>query len=119
MSMNPHEKKSISIVKDGQPKVNENCLKDGQVILQPLAMRIPNIHGVYSPSELSPKKTLSDKEFSSHYANYSISMRVCFDESQSPEELMQRSEIVTAYGFGLDCWYIVVAVESGGDVQEK
>jgi len=78
------------------------------VVLQPVTMRIPNSHGVYSPSRLRTPKVVSYDEFLKRYANHPTGIRVCFDEILSPATILERSELVTAYGFGLDCWYIVV-----------
>jgi hypothetical protein len=86
--------------------------KGGIVILQPITMRIPNSHGVYSPSKLRPPKLISHEEFLSRYANHPKGMRVCFDETLSPATIFERSELITAYGFGLDCWYIIVSHHS-------
>lgn len=77
------------------------------VILQPVAMRIPNRHGVYSPSKLKPKKKISYEEFLSYYADYPIKIRICFDETPSSATIFQRSALVTAYSSSLDCWYTV------------
>lgn len=89
------------------------CLKEGVVVLQPLAMTVPNRHGIYSPSKLEPKKEISYKIFLAQYADYPQKIRVCFDEAFSSEALLQKSEWVTAYGFGLDCWYMVVTSNAG------
>jgi hypothetical protein len=77
------------------------------VILQPIAMRVPNRYGIYSPSKLKPKREISYREFLSCYADHSRKIRVCFDETPSASTIFQRSELITAYGSGLDCWYIV------------
>lgn len=77
------------------------------VILQPVVMRIPNRHGIYSPSKFTPKKEISYEKFLSRYADHPRRIRICFDEIPSPDTLLQKSELVTAYGFGLDCWYII------------
>jgi hypothetical protein len=71
-------------------------------------MRIPNSYDVYSLSQLRPLVVVSDKEFLARYANHPVGVRVCFDEAPIPATIVQRSEFVTAYGFGLDCWYVVV-----------
>ena len=86
------------------------------VVLQPIAMRIPNRYGVYSPSRLRPPKTMLYAEFLSRYADYPLKIRVCFDETPVYDTLLQNSRWVTAYGAGLDCWYIV-ASDSQGDNQ--
>ncbi|MBE7550463.1 MAG: hypothetical protein HS126_05235 [Anaerolineales bacterium] len=89
--------------------LDEINLKEGQVTLQPIVMRIPNSYGVYSPSKLEPQKKIYYEEFLSRYAEYPREIRVCLDETPTPSTLFQRSKLITAYGFGLDCWYIVVA----------
>jgi hypothetical protein len=97
-----------------QEGVAEN-VSDGQIVtLQPLAMRIPNGYGIYSPSKISPKKQICYKEFISHYKDHSRKIRVCFDElpPSDPEILFKRSELVTVYGFGLDCWYTLESTTS-------
>jgi hypothetical protein len=83
--------------------------QEGMVILQPVTMRIPNRHSVYSPSRLRPRKKVSYDEFLVRYANHPHGIRICFDETPSPATIFERSELVTAYGYGLDCWYIVVS----------
>lgn len=86
--------------------------KERVVILQPVAIRIPNSHNVYSPSQLKPQKVLSYEEFLACYADRPKEIRVCFDEIPSLATIYEKSELVTAYGFGLDCWYIIVAREN-------
>lgn len=81
--------------------------QNGIVILQPVAMRIPNSHGVYSPSKLRSKKAMSYEEFLARYANHPRAIRICFDETPSSATIFERSESITAYGLGLDCWYII------------
>jgi len=79
----------------------------GTVILQPVAMIIPNSHGVYSPSRLRLKKEISYKEFLARYANQAQGIWICFDKTASAGTIFQKSQFVTAYSLGLDCWYIV------------
>jgi len=83
--------------------------KDAVVTLQPIAMRIPNRHGIYSPSKIRPQKQISYEDFLSRFADYSRQIRVCFDEKPASETLLANAHLVTAYGSGLDCWYIVAA----------
>ncbi len=87
--------------------IDETTVKDGVVTLWPLTMRIFNSQGIYSPSKLKPKKTVSYETFLSQYADYSIKMRVCFDENPAFDTLFQHSKLVTAYGLGLDGCYII------------
>ncbi|MCB0163015.1 MAG: hypothetical protein KDI79_02240 [Anaerolineae bacterium] len=82
-------------------------LSEQVVNLQPLAMRLPNRFGIYCPSKFEPKKTMTYREFLKNYADHPRRMRVCFDENPTTETLLERSEVVTAYGSGLDCWYCV------------
>lgn len=83
--------------------LQENCL----VTLQPIVKRIPNNFNVYFPSKLRPKKEISYEEFLSRYAQHPTGIYVCFLESPSVDEMIQKSKYVTAYNFGLDCWYII------------
>jgi len=87
--------------------VDQTCPRQRMVILQPIVMRIPNSRNVYSPSRLRPKKEISYNEFLAQYANQARGIRICFEETPSPATIFQRSELITAYSFGLDCWYIV------------
>ena len=87
-------------------------LSDQVVNLQPLAMRLPNRHGIYCPSRFEPKKAITYHEFLKNYADHPRRMRVCFDENPTSDTLLARSEIITAYGNGLDCWY---CVETSGE----
>lgn len=88
-----------------------NELRNKQIVLQPLAMRVPNAHNVYSPTQLIPKKVMNPAEFLARYADHARSIRVCFDQTPSSDTIFERSENVTGYGFGFDCWYII---ESNG-----
>jgi hypothetical protein len=83
--------------------------KKGGVILQPVTMRIPNRYSIYSPSRLKPKIAVSYEEFLSQYAKYPRGIHICFDVIPTPDAILQRTKLITAYGFGLDCWYIVAA----------
>jgi hypothetical protein len=84
------------------------------VILQPIAMRIPNSQGVYSPNKLEPQKEMRYEEFLSRYADNPRKIRVCFNETLSLDILLREAKLVTAYSFGLDCWYIVTHhIENG------
>jgi hypothetical protein len=85
---------------------DEGHLEHIAVILHPLAMRIPNSEGVYFLSELQPKKRISLKTFLSRYANCPQKIRVSFDTPASLDQLLHNSEIVTAYGFGAEGWYL-------------
>jgi hypothetical protein len=80
----------------------------GTVILQPVAMIIPNRYGVHSQNELKPQKLLTYEEFLSQYADHPRRIRICLDETVPSDTILQRSDLVTAYGSGLDCWYVVL-----------
>lgn len=80
-----------------------------KVILQPISMRIPNNEGIYFRSKIRPLKEIAYEEFLSKYADHPQGIRVCFDETLSWSDSIQESELITAYGYGLDCWYIVAA----------
>jgi hypothetical protein len=95
---------------------DRTLLKDGIVMLQPVAMRFPNRYSIYSPSRLSPPKAVSYVEFLERYANQPIGIRICFDEMPSPATILDRSELLTGYGFGLDCWYIVIGYYGPHDI---
>jgi hypothetical protein len=98
-------------ISDGQQldAANQIRHKGGTVILKPLAMRIPNSHGIYSLSQLSPQRVVSEDEFLLRYADHARRVRVCLDEIPSSTTIFERSQLITVYGFGLDCWYIVAA----------
>jgi len=76
--------------------------------LQPVAMRVPNRHHIYAPSKLASRKTIPYHEFLARYADHPRQIRICFAETYVVDEMLQQSEWLTAYSFGLDCWYIVV-----------
>lgn len=110
MSLDSPRKESTPTSRNQQPETADQAYsKEGMVVLQPVAMRIPNSHNVYSPSKLRPQKGVSYEEFLARYANHPRGIRICFDEILSPVTIFQRSALVTAYGFGLDCWYVVAA----------
>lgn len=67
--------------------------------LTPLAMRVPNSRGVYAPSRLSKPKVI---DFLTFMLNYnSIEALVSFENDG-----LSNPEKTTAYGYGLDCWYL-------------
>jgi hypothetical protein len=70
------------------------------ITLQPIAMLTPNSAFVYQPSRVSPVKEVSESEFLQCYADGAMALRVSMDG--------KHVEIVTAYGGGLDCWYVIV-----------
>jgi hypothetical protein len=86
---------------------NEIDPKPNVVVLLPVAIRIPNSHSVYSPSKLRSTKEISYEEFLLRYANHFVEIYICFDEEPSIDTILERSELVEAYGFGRDGWYII------------
>lgn len=101
-----------TVAENGQFEVVQEAYpQESMVTLQPLAIRVFNSHGVYSPSKLRPKKEIGSEEFFARYANNSVEIRVCFDQEPSEDTILDRSVPVKAYGLGLDCWYIVAAFE--------
>lgn len=71
--------------------------------LQPLAMIAPSTRAIYAPSRLQPTKTITAAEFLESYADHSrvILVSNAADGVSDPQRM-------TAYGFGWDCWYVVV-----------
>lgn len=111
MSLYPPEDRSIPQTNYRLHSIADKPLSpQSKIILQPLAMRIPNRYNIYSASKLEPKKEISYEEFLSRYSDYPKNIRVCFEETASVTALLQRSEWITAYGFGFDCWYVVMSI---------
>ena len=67
--------------------------------LLPLVMRAPNSDGIYAPSKLESEKELSIAEFEK-YSDVEIKVSFNRDGISNPQTM-------TAYGYGLDCWYLV------------
>jgi hypothetical protein len=106
-------KESESMIRNWQVKiVGKIHPENGIVVLQPVAMRVPNSHSVYSPSKLRSPEAVSYEEFLARYANHPRAIRICFDETPSSTTIFERSELITAYGLGLDCWYIIAGYYS-------
>jgi hypothetical protein len=82
--------------------------EDGVVTLQPLAMRVFIPHGIYSPSQIRPNIRISYHDFLKRFADHSTLIRVCFDEEPMEDTIWENSQPVTAYGYGIDGWYLVV-----------
>jgi hypothetical protein len=82
------------------------------VLLHPIAIRIPNKYFVYSLSKSREQKKLHYKEFIEKYAGRARKIRVCFDETATPTSVLHKSVFVTAYGLGLDSWYIKIPTSS-------
>lgn len=107
MPSNPQLKEtSYSSQSINSAKLSNNQLaKEKKITLCPLAMRIPNEHGIYSLSKLRPKEVIDYTEFQTRFKNNSKRIRVCYEDTLCYDELLEKSEWVTAYGYGLDCWY--------------
>lgn len=71
---------------------------DLQMILTPLAMRVPNWQGVYALSRLQKPKMLTLAEFRKYSAREIL---VSFE----PDGI-SNPQRVPAYAYGLDCWYL-------------
>ena len=99
---------SVTTQTDPFEYIDRSHLEKDVVILQPITMRIPNNYDIYFPSKLRSKKEINYEEFLLRYADTPKKVRVCFDISPSLNAILQNSRIITAYNFGLDCWYIVV-----------
>jgi hypothetical protein len=83
-----------------------------QITLQPVTMRITTEEDIYAPSRIRQTKVISETEFLFNYADQPRPIRV----SLEPDGV-SKPVIVTAYGFGLDCWYIVTGV--AGEVADN
>jgi hypothetical protein len=106
--LNHHKKPTDAAKYQPLETVMEFGPNNGLVILQPIVMRVPNKYGIYSPSKLRPKKEVSYREFLLRYADHARIVRVCFQEELTSEKKMfQHSKLITAYNFGLGCWYVV------------
>lgn len=75
----------------------------GKVTLTPLAMVTPNGQGVYAPSRLRQPKEIEYK-FIKRYADHPRRILVSFEPDG-----VSNPQVMTAYGFGLDCWYLAEA----------
>jgi hypothetical protein len=79
-----------------------------QVTLQPITMVIPTREAIYAPSRLKQPKVISDTEFLARYADHPRPILVSFEQDGK-----SNPQTVTAYGYGLDCWYIVAGEIAG------
>jgi hypothetical protein len=77
------------------------------VTLTPVIMRFPNRYCIYSPHPQRACKQLPFAEFQARYGRYATLMRVCFAETNSTQVLYEQSLEVTAFGFGLEGWFVV------------
>ena len=103
--------------------LEEDYPEERVVTLQPLAMRVFNSHGIYSPSKLRPKKEVSYDEFLTRYANNSVEVLVCLEEESLEDTMVDRSQVMDAYGFGYEGWHIIdptssLSTPSEGDNNE-
>lgn len=73
-------------------------------LLTPLAMRVPNRKGIYALSKLRKSKVISSDEFS-YYT--SVNMLVSHESDG-----ISNPELVDAWGYRLDCWYLVDFIPS-------
>lgn len=73
-----------------------------EMILIPVVMVRPSRECIYTPSRLSNPKEISKAAFLEKYADYPRSMLVSFEADG-----FSNPKTVTAYGRGLDCWWIV------------
>lgn len=87
---------------------------NGRVILQPIAIRIPNKYCIYSLSKLRSTKLMGYEEFWSEYIDQSRKVRVCFEEFIQADKMLLNSAVVKAYGFSYDGWYIIDHEEMTG-----
>ena len=78
--------------------------KERTVTITPVA-RIPTKKCVYTPSRLSQPKTVSYKLFLTRYADNPRPIWVSFEADGKSDP-----QLVTAYGFSWDCWYIVTGI---------
>jgi hypothetical protein len=74
--------------------------------LQPIVMVTPTRECIYAPNRLELPREIPEREFVEKYADHPIMILVSFepDGKSNPQQ-------VTAYGHGLDCWYILSDVK--------
>jgi len=72
------------------------------ITLQPIAMVVFNSLGIYAPSRLRKQKKLMQQEFLEKFADHPISIQVSFEADG-----ISNPQTLTAYGYGLDCLYVV------------
>lgn len=74
------------------------------VTLHRVSMVVPTTDCIYAPSRIDTElKRLSECEFLERYADGAQCMLVSFEDDG-----FSNPQRVTAYGYGLDCWWIVV-----------
>lgn len=79
----------------------------GKVKLTRIAMVTPNSKGVYASSRQTGSKIISQEEFNAKYADSARSIEV-----SSARDGVSNPCRTTAYGSGLDCWYIAESIPS-------
>lgn len=70
--------------------------------MKPITMVRPTRDFIYTPSRLRPSKEIEYSEFVERYADHPRNIKVSFDEDG-----ISNPQPTTAYGFGLDAWWIV------------
>jgi len=75
------------------------------ITMQPIAMIRPTRECIYAPCRLSPVREISNAEFLEKFADRPHVIQVSFEPDG-----VSNPQPVTAYGFGLSCWYIIYAV---------
>ena len=73
------------------------------VRLQPISMIRPTRENIYAPCRLRKIKEIGQVEFLANYADHACTIQVSFEEDG-----ISNPQPITAYGSGLDCWYIVL-----------
>lgn len=76
-------------------------IEQPHITLVPLAMVTVTEEGIYAPSRLQQPRPVSYSEFLDRFADHPKVISVSFapDGKSDPQQL-------TAYGFGMDCWYL-------------
>lgn len=75
---------------------------DLMIKLIPVVMATVTRECIYAPSRLRKPMVISYEEFLKKYAEYAHSIQVSFEPDGK-----SNPQLVTAYGHGLDCWYII------------
>lgn len=75
----------------------------GMITLTRIAMRVPTRQCIYAPSKTRPEpRRITEAEFMARYADHAHAAMVSFEPDG-----VSNPQSITAYGFGLDCWWIV------------
>lgn len=72
------------------------------ITMIPIAMVRPTHDFIYAPNRLKQPRQIGYSEFVNHYADHPRSIKISF----APDGV-SNPQTVTAYGFGLDAWWIV------------